>query len=242
MGVTPRNDRAPYFNFTDPYVVIPHAIFGRWDENTALSLATLSGRSVAVEENFFIANLLGKLYPRIKVKSYKTTSDALQAVSNSEATAYIGNRAAALYIIRNEPIPNLKQHGKISETASINAIGVRKDWPVLQAILQRALHDITLSERRVILGEWISTAVRQKNEFDLTRAEKTWLAAHPIIRVAGDKAWAPIEFIGRNGAFSGLAVDYLAKIGELLGVKFEYDKKSSWLQVTKKTQVHIPSA
>ncbi|MGY8960023.1 MAG: transporter substrate-binding domain-containing protein [Alphaproteobacteria bacterium] len=54
------------------------------------------------------------------------------------------------------------------------------------------------------------------------------------MRVAGDKAWAPIEFIGQNGEFTGLAVDYLAKISELLGVNFEYDRKSSWLQVTKK--------
>jgi two-component system, NarL family, sensor histidine kinase EvgS len=234
MGVTPRDDRAPYFNFTDPYLVIPHVIFGRRDEKEVLSLETLSGRSVAVEDNFFLASLLEKMFPRIKVKSYKTTSDALQAVSNNEASAYIGNRAAALYIIRNESISNLKQYGKISETASINAIGVRKDWPVLQTILQRALHDISLAERRVILGEWISTDIRRRNEFDLTQAEKDWIAAHPVIRVAGDKAWAPIEFLERNGEFSGLAVDYLAKIGELLGVKFEYDRKSSWLQVTKK--------
>jgi ABC-type amino acid transport substrate-binding protein len=127
MGVTPRDDRAPFFNFTDPYIVIPHVIFGRHGENDGLSLETLSDHSVAVEEGFFIASLLGKMYPRIKVKLYKTTRDALRAVSNGEATTYIGNRAAALYIIRTEAIPNLRQFGKISEAASINAIGVRKD-------------------------------------------------------------------------------------------------------------------
>lgn len=234
MGITPREDRKPDFNFTHPYIVIPHVIFGRTDEKSKLTLPNLSNRAVAVEESFFIASLLRTNYPDIEIKSYKNTSDALNAVSSGEAAAYVGNRAVAAYIIQEELISNLKQFDKISESSSINAIGVRKDWPILKDILQKALDNISQQEKRTILSEWVSRDANRENSFDLTRSEKDWLAAHPVIRVAGDKAWAPIEFIGRNGEFAGLAVDYLAKISDLLGVEFEYDAKSSWLQVTKK--------
>ena len=78
-----------------------------------------------------------KNIPTFWVKQFDTTSDALDAVSKGQADAYIGNRAVAMYIMERELITNLKVHGKIQETASINAIGVRKDQPILRDILQK---------------------------------------------------------------------------------------------------------
>ena len=60
-----------------------------------------------------------------------------------------------MYIIERELITNLKVHGKIKETASINAIGVRKDWPVLRDILQKALDDLHRDEISAVLNKWV---------------------------------------------------------------------------------------
>ncbi len=233
-SITPRENREGFFNFTEPYANIPHVIFARKGEEYFASLSDLSGRVVAVEDGFFIADVLREKYPKIKLSLHKSTGDALEAVSKGDAAAYVGNRAVALYIIRNELIPNLVRHAKISETSSINAIGVRKDLPILRDILQKALSDVSVAERRLILQEWVSVNSRRGEPFVLSNEEKNWLRAHPVIRVASDRAWSPVEFVGRNGVFEGVAVDYLSKISNLLGVRFEHDLKSSWRDVTKK--------
>jgi ABC-type amino acid transport substrate-binding protein len=233
-SITPRANREEFFNFTEPYANIPHVIFARKGEEYFASLSDLSGHVVAVEDGFFIADVLREKYPKIKLSLHKSTGDALEAVSKGGAAAYVGNRAVALYIIRNELIPNLVRHAKITETSSINAIGVRKDLPILRDILQKALSNVSVAERRLILQEWVSVNSRRGEPFVLSKEEKDWLRLHPVIRVASDRAWSPVEFVGRNGVFEGVAVDYLSKISDLLGVRFEHDLKSSWREVTDK--------
>lgn len=62
----------------------------------------------------------------------------------------------------------------------------------------------------------------------LTEAERTWLREHPVIRVAQDPGWPPIEFTNERGESSGMAVDYLTLIEKRLGVKFERVPNLSW--------------
>ncbi len=96
-----------------------------------------------MEQGFFISGLLKRKYPRIGLREYPDTSSAIDALARHEVDAYIGNRAVASYIIRNELLTGLRATGRVSETQSLNAIGVRKDWPILRDILQKALDDIT---------------------------------------------------------------------------------------------------
>ncbi len=57
-----------------------------------------------------------------------------------------------MYIIESEQITNVAPAGKITESSSVNAIGVRKDWPILRDILQKALDDISAEERKSIIN------------------------------------------------------------------------------------------
>ncbi len=62
----------------------------------------------------------------------------------------------------------------------------------------------------------------------LTADERAWLQSHPVLRVATDSNWAPVEFRDEKGKFQGLSVDYLLQIGALLGVQFEFAEDKSW--------------
>ncbi|MCP4690094.1 MAG: transporter substrate-binding domain-containing protein, partial [Desulfobacterales bacterium] len=139
MDITPRPDREEFFHFTRPYTEIPHVIFAHKDDPYIASLADLAGKTVGVERGFFIVKVLKKNYPRVRVAEYTSTSDALDALTKGVVDAYVGNRAVAMHIIGEEFITNLRAQGKIKETSSINAIGVRKDQPILRDILQKAL-------------------------------------------------------------------------------------------------------
>lgn len=217
-GITPRPDREVFFNFTNPYINIPHAIFSRSDLPAYTGLENLKGKKVAVERGFFIGKVLRDKFPKIEVKEYDSTSDALDAVSKESVDAYIGNRAVAMYIIKNELIANLHQGGKIKQTSSTNAIGVRKDWPILKNILQKALNDISEEERREILSEWIApdNRVNAVPDFALTAEEVLWLTEHKLIRIGIMDAWPPFNFVDKDGTPKGIGVDYIKALNQRL--------------------------
>ena len=62
----------------------------------------------------------------------------------------------------------------------------------------------------------------------LTEAERVWLHQHPVIRVAQDPSWPPIEFTDAHGSPSGMTADYLTLIEQRLGLKFERVPNLSW--------------
>src|SRR5690606_10072233 len=94
-------------------------------------------------------------------------------------------------------------------------IAVRNDAPALLGILDKAVADISRAERQAIVARWLPSSILARVQppeplpVALTAAERAWIAAHPVVRVAGDRAWPPIEFLGDSGRFEGLAVDYL---------------------------------
>ncbi|NOR52328.1 MAG: transporter substrate-binding domain-containing protein, partial [Gammaproteobacteria bacterium] len=220
MDITPRSDREPFFHFTKPYIEVPHIIYSRKDGSHMATLADLNGLTVGVERDFYIVNVLQEYYPQVSVREYTTTSDALDALSKREVNAYVGNRAGANYIIENELITNLKAQGKISETSSINAIGVRKDWPILRDILQKGLDDIDPTERMQLISPYPRIEQQEKVavEFEqkLTSKEQGWLVQHPQIRLGVMDAWPPMSFLDTNGVPQGIGIDYLNAINKRL--------------------------
>ena len=230
MDITPLENRKSLFLFTEPYATIPHVIVAPEDGPYFHSILELTGKKIALETGFFIIDHLRQSYPNIQILEYSSTSDALDAVAKKEADAYIGNRAVAAYLIDKELLANLQIQGKLGETSSVNSIGVRKDWPELAAILDKTLASLPANEVRDIYRKWGGTAT----EVTLSLKEQAWLEDHPVIRVAITD-WAPLEFLDENGTFQGIAIDYLERIGDILGMGFEFvevdsrQEKRTWL-------------
>lgn len=65
----------------------------------------------------------------------------------------------------------------------------------------------------------------------LTEQEKTWLAAHPVIRVGIDRDFAPYEWIDKDGNYVGMAADYMQLLEKKLGVRFEIIKNQPWAEI-----------
>ena len=65
---------------------------------------------------------------------------------------------------------------------------------------------------------------------ELTTEEQDWLNAHPVIKVGIDIDWAPVEYVDAKGRFQGISSDYLTRLGELLGVRFQAATDLNWQQ------------
>ncbi|MEJ2043123.1 MAG: EAL domain-containing protein [Reinekea sp.] len=230
LDVTPRPEREAYFNFTEPYLNIPQVIIGRDEPPYYLQESLLAGKTIALEEGFVNVLFYSQNYPEIHIKEYSSTSEALGAVVRGEAEAYIGNRAVANYIIRNELISSLRVHGRANKDGSILAIGTRKDWPELRDILQVALHSISGHEFHAMLNDVIEhkTGQSEVNDVLLTNTEKQWLNDHPVIQLASDPSWPPLEYFNSAGVYSGIAADFMALIEQKLGIRFVQSPRKSW--------------
>jgi PAS domain S-box-containing protein len=114
----------------------------------------------------------------------------------------------------------------------------KQGFPTFRKVFFLALMVVTI----VTYGAWFchealgqlqtrpSTPTHKSNDIiqSLTEEERGWLSAHPVIRVAQDSGWPPVEFTDDQGASSGISNDYLKLIEQRLGIKFERVPTLSW--------------
>jgi len=55
----------------------------------------------------------------------------------------------------------------------------------------------------------------------LTAEEKEWITRHPVIRVAPDPAYEPMEFFSEKGVYLGITAEYLSLIQKRTGLRFQ---------------------
>ncbi|HEU0265688.1 MAG TPA: transporter substrate-binding domain-containing protein, partial [Geobacterales bacterium] len=72
----------------------------------------------------------------------------------------------------------------------------------------------------------------------LTKAEKEWLSHHPVIRLAPDPEFRPIEFFDPQGKYDGVAADHIRLLEQKLGIRFTIVRLSNWDQVMEQFQKH----
>lgn len=225
MDITPKPNREAVFNFTRPYLSVPHVIIALKETSFLTNEDDLNGKILALEKGFGNVQHFKKNYPKVIVKEYANTTTALEAVANKEVDAYAGNRAVAVYLIEKEFFINLKVHGRLKKKGSILAIGTRKDAPILRNILQKALDDISRIEYRKILGAWID--LTDAPRIKLTGAEQAWLKNHPVIRVSNELDWPPFDYaIGKQP--QGYSIDLLNLLAQRIGIRIEYINGYTW--------------
>ncbi|MDD2850503.1 MAG: transporter substrate-binding domain-containing protein [Desulfuromonadaceae bacterium] len=167
MDITQRPDREPLFNFTRPYIVIPHVIVGRKDGVYFNSEKDLKGKTVALERGFFNVIHFGKNFPEAVIREYASSSEALDAVSRGEADAYAGNRAVVIHLIEKELLNNLKLMGKLDGPKSTLQIAVSKNNPILAAILDKTLGAVPEAEQNAIYSKWVSLEYKHKVDYSI---------------------------------------------------------------------------
>ncbi len=220
MDITPKKEREPFFEFTQPYLTIPHVFVGRKNAPYIQSEKDLSGKTVALERGFYNIKYFKTNYPDVSIREYGSTSEALGAVSKGEAHAYAGNRAVITYLIEKELLANLSVQGRMKKEPAVLSIGVRKDWPVLAGILDRALKSVSREQIRTIHRKWLGELEQSRQQVDLTAEQTSWIAENPIIKVAATPDWPPFEF-REQGRYLGLHADILRLVAQKCGLIVE---------------------
>ncbi|MDX1347093.1 MAG: transporter substrate-binding domain-containing protein [Thiomicrorhabdus chilensis] len=231
LDITAKPEREAFFHFTVPYLDIPHVFVTRKDHSSLDNVDAMSGKTVALEKGFGNVEYFKRNYPKILIREYPNTHQALEAVSRGDVEAYAGNRSAAVYLMRQKVMNNLKVNGVLNKKGSILSIGVRKDWPILREILNRALADMTQMEIQQIHQNWLERYY--DSEIALTPAERLWLEKHPVIHIAYDEAFVPYSYRGHDQKFVGVSIDIVKELGKRLGVEFSVYPSGNWSELFK---------
>lgn len=234
LDITAKPSREQTFNFTTPYLDIPHVIIASRGASYIRSEDDLRGMTIALEKGFGNVLYFQEKFPKVKIKQYQNTSTALDAVARGEADAYAGNRAVATYLMEKEVMVNLMVHGRMEKPGSILAIGTRKDWPILRDILQKAMDNISHSEKQSILRKWVEVEEKKvTKELLLSVEEKAWLDGYKKIRIGVDAAWPPVEWIDEEGKHHGMTSEYFALISDMLAIESAPVQGLSWIEIMK---------
>lgn len=91
----------------------------------------------------------------------------------------------------------------------------------------------------------IDELVFSQQPLQLTKQERDYLKAHPVITIANDINWEPFDFVDATGEWKGMAADYFTMLEKILGIKFEYDPTRAWpqtLEAVKRQEVAVVPA
>lgn len=156
--------RKQFALFTKPYISFPMVILTRESEHFVDGVNDLRGKKVAVVKSYASHDLLVQNHPELNLLLAQNVREGLEAVSQGQAYAFIGNLAVAGHVIREHGITNVKVSGQTPYRFQL-AMAVRKDWPELVSILQKALDSITPREQDAIFNQWIRVKYQQEVDY-----------------------------------------------------------------------------
>jgi len=163
VGMT--EERREFLHFTKPYFVYPYVIFVREDTHLVTSLADLQGKQVAVEKAYATEDLLRRKHPKLVLRTYANTSEALYALGRGEVSAYVGNLSATSWVMDKLGMTDIK----VAAPTPYNfeqSIAVRKDWPQLVTILNKAIGQITPQQRQEVKNRWFAVRFEHTQTVD----------------------------------------------------------------------------
>ena len=159
--ISPTPERKQYLSFTEPYLSSIYVIFIREKDNPIFDIQGLVGKTLAVPRGFVVQQHLESNYPRIKQALFDSDAKALEAVATGQADAYVGSLTAATHIIHRQGFTGLRVAAPTPFKEQVLSMGIRKDWPELTSIINKALASITEEEKTAIRSKYLAIKFEQ---------------------------------------------------------------------------------
>ena len=146
--------RSRFMLFTTPHIELPGVIIMRSGTGDISGLDELRGKRVGVVSSYVWQEWITRDYPDVKLHPVSDLQAGLLLLSFGQLDAMVGNLATVTHFIEQLGITNLRVAARTGYFARL-ALASRKDWPELNAILQKAVSSVTPEESRAIGNRWI---------------------------------------------------------------------------------------
>ena len=148
-AITETPEREKWLLFTKPYIIIPTVILVRETIKESLTPDKMKGMKVTFTKGWVIDGYLRENYGYLDFDPSVDEQTAMNKVSLGEAEAWVTALTTSSILIEKHKITNLRVAGEMDLQFKL-AIASRKDWPILNQILQKGLSLISEEERSAI--------------------------------------------------------------------------------------------
>ena len=232
-----KKERTAWLEYLDkPYFSILYGLIINSKRQDINTFADILDKTIAIESNYWMHHWLKSNYPNVKIRTYDTTLEALNAVFFNEADVYIGNTSVAAYYIKKNWLINLEvlPLGKTKLKKGQDLfMSVPKGMTVLKSILDKAMMMVTDEEVNQLIGKWSFQSKSNKKAdivLNLTAKEKTYLKSISTISFCADPNWMPYERINKEAQYEGMIADFISALSKRLNKPFQLKETKSWTQ------------
>lgn len=201
-GTALTDERRVFLDFTAPYASYPVAIITRTEAPFLVGLGGVKSMRVIAPESHVTTSEIRRDYPELRVILTTSSTEAMQAVSRSQADVTVCNLAVASHVIATEGLTNLKIAG-ITGYQFDPRFATRNDWPEFAPILDKALASISEPERVRILDRWIPVDYSRAVNWHTLRVAVLWVASVALAIIAVILFWnrrLSVELAARRAA------------------------------------------
>ncbi|MCU7835152.1 MAG: transporter substrate-binding domain-containing protein [gamma proteobacterium symbiont of Taylorina sp.] len=204
----------------------------------------LQDKVFATPKGWALTTYIQKQYPQQQLLLTDSISEALDAVSNSLAYATADNNAVIGYQLNKNIRNDLKINGWFRQFDQEHKYNlhylIRKDWPLLLHIFEKAKNSLTSSELSAMQNQWFGeTKIFQSigtNQVSLTGQERDYLNGKKNISFCVDPNWMPYEYLDDDGNHQGMAADFLQLIAKRLKTSVSLYPTQNWSNSLKALQ------
>jgi PAS domain S-box-containing protein len=211
-------EREEFIFFTREFIRSPYMIFMRADTKRIIAgMDDLKGKKVALVKGGVLQDMTQKDYSEVKLVLFGSHLEAIDAVANGDAEAYIGDLTRASYQILQHGYYNIRLAAPSPFGDQVLSMGVRDDWPELASILDKGLAGISPEKQAESRNKYISLRSNQPNTAEYIK----W-----ILIVAGAASSIILLFFFWNRSLSRTVT---ARTAELQKSKDTLKEKSDFL-------------
>ncbi len=219
--ITPK--RAEFFHFSTSYVrEFPLLVVPKEKQKTLDSLHDLKGKTIAAQKGLAIFELMLKKNPQINSVEASSEVECIKLMLEGKADAAL--IASSTYREHLEAFTHGIKIGLVLEEAGLDMVfSIRKDWPELKSIINKALSTLDRHDKSLLYERWFGKDIIKpsSSKIQLTVDEREFVSQHPILRVGFNTNLPPFEFINQKNQSLGISTEYLKALSDMLGFEFK---------------------
>ncbi|WKE67009.1 transporter substrate-binding domain-containing protein [Gallaecimonas kandeliae] len=148
--------RRQRFLFSRSYLGLPFVLVTRQGKGQPSALADMKGKTLALPQGVLMVPWFQEHHPEIRLRLTPTIRESFVAVSKGDADATIRELNSARFYVARQFSDSLKMVALPEVEGQHLSFVVRKDEPLLKAVLDKALLNISPEELSVLINRWRS--------------------------------------------------------------------------------------
>ena len=181
-------ERELFLNFSQMYLYTPLTVMTRYETPELKTIDELQALRLCLVKGYSSSKEVMARFPNLKPVYVSEPVECLKAVSQGRSDAYIGVLGVNSFMATKAGLYNLKYNVAMDMQKNGQSFGVRKDWPMLAEILDKALDVIPEEEKQKILQRWLPlqmNEIKRLGKQDFISEIYPWLIGILFIALVG---------------------------------------------------------